>query len=562
MGYISGTNRNQISLFPNSIDEYIAEENTVRILDAFVDGLSNKEIGFKRIQPAATGRPAYDPKDLLKLYIYGYMNRIRSSRKLMTECKRNVEVFWLLKQLTPDFRTIADFRKDNAEAIRTVFKAFVSICCELNMLGNETFAVDGTKIRANNSIKRSFTPEILEKKIYYLRQQEAQLEHYLAEMDEQDKKEFSILLDVPKEQMPEKLEEIRRRAKKYEGYQNRLAKGEETQILETDPECRTMHTKDGLHPSYNIQTSVEEKSHIIADFLTTAANSDQNQLRPMAERLKEQFELETVHVIADKGYEKREEIENCIMTGILPDVGLKYDKEARIHVIEHIPSEITPQQKASAEPADIQACLHAGVLPDCYEGSNIHVEVHHLNDLSCFIRHEDGHVTCPMGKELFQNKQTKNGTVYASREACRTCTHRCTDSKGHKTVKFAPETKYVPVLMYGNPQYEVQKLPDEENFPLYNAFHRKSKQPSRVMITIKRDKAMQQRRKELIEHPFGTVKWYDGAHYFLCRGIRKVTAEMSLSFLSYNIKRAIKIVGFAPLLKHLQQKAALKVIET
>ena len=175
MGYLQGEDREQREVMPPSLDEVVAENNPVRVIDAFVEGLKASEIGFKREAPAWTGRPAYDPKDLLKLYIYGYLNRVRSSRRLMRECGRNIEVMWLIHRLTPDFRTIADFRKDNRLAIRNAFRAFVKVLDEMRLFRKEIFAVDGTKIRANNSIKKSFTPELVEKNLAYQAQHENQL---------------------------------------------------------------------------------------------------------------------------------------------------------------------------------------------------------------------------------------------------------------------------------------------------------------------------------------------------------------------------------------------------
>lgn len=186
MSYIQSIASEQTWLLPYSIDELVEENNPVRVIRAYVDSLLMEDLGFVRAVPAGTGRPGYDPRDMLKLYIYGYLNRVRSSRRLMAECRRNVELFYLLNMLRPDFRTIADFRKDNRQAIKAVFKDFVKACAELNLLGKKTFAVDGTKIRASNGKKKSFTPQILEKKLDYLREQESRIEEYLQKMDQTD----------------------------------------------------------------------------------------------------------------------------------------------------------------------------------------------------------------------------------------------------------------------------------------------------------------------------------------------------------------------------------------
>lgn len=548
MRYIQNISREQTRLLPYSVEEMVEETNPVRVIHAYVDSLPMETLGFERAEPAQTGRPAYDPRDLLKLYIYGYLNRIRSSRKLMTECRRNVELFYLLNMLRPDFRTIADFRKRNRKALKEVFRDFVKACAELKLLGKETVAIDGTKIRASNSKKKSYTPEILEKKIEYLEKQERGIEEYLEKMDRADQEEKRApVMDIKPEDMPQKLEQIRERVAKYKGYQKRMKETGETQILETDPECRTIHTKEGQLPAYNIQTAVDDRHHLIVSFETTNANTDQGLLDQMAEQTKEEMGVETIEVLADKGYESRQDIEKCVMHGTVPNVGYKYDKDERIFDLEYIPNEIGEQTRCSEKPEDIQKCLHAGVLPRCYEGTSVEVQLQKRSVMSCFIRHEDGRVICPMGRELFKHSVRKHGTIYGSREACRTCPNRCTDSKNAKTVSIGHNTNIVAVRMYGNPEYPLQKLP--EGFVPHNSIGRPQK-PERVRLILRRNPDDMQRRKELVEHPFGTIKWYDGAHYFLCRGKEMVSAEIALSFLTYNLRRAIRILGVGALVAH------------
>lgn len=548
MRYIQNISREQTRLLPYSVEEMVEETNPVRVIHAYVDSLPMETLGFERAEPAQTGRPAYDPRDLLKLYIYGYLNRIRSSRKLMTECRRNVELFYLLNMLRPDFRTIADFRKRNRKALKEVFRDFVKACAELKLLGKETVAIDGTKIRASNSKKKSYTPEILEKKIEYLEEQERGIEEYLEKMDKADQEEKRApVMDIRPEDMPQKLEQIRERVAKYKGYQKRMKETGETQILETDPECRTIHTKEGQLPAYNIQTAVDDRNHLIVSFETTNANTDQGLLDQMAEQTKEEMGVETIEALADKGYESRQDIEKCVMHGTVPNVGYKYDKDERIFDLAYIPNEIDEQTRCSEKPEDIQKCLHAGVLPRCYEGTSVEVQLQRRSVMSCFIRHEDGRVTCPMGRELFKHNVRKHGTIYGSREACRTCPNRCTDSKNAKTVSIGHNTNIVAVRMYGNPEYPLQKLP--EGFIPHNSIGRPQK-PERVRLILRRNPDDMQRRKELVEHPFGTIKWYDGAHYFLCRGKEMVSAEIALSFLTYNLRRAIRILGVGALVAH------------
>ena len=197
MRYIKGQDRKQQEMLPPSLDERIAPDHMVRVIDAFVEGIDIDRMGFTHAEPADTGRNPYDPRDLLKLYLYGYPNRVRSSRRLERECERNIEVMWLMNSLTPDFRTIADFRKENKKGIVEVFRSFVKILKEMNLLGTEGSAVDGTKMRAWNSMKRSYKPEIVEKKLAYIEEQIQKLEAYLTDMDGYDEREESKRQTAP-----------------------------------------------------------------------------------------------------------------------------------------------------------------------------------------------------------------------------------------------------------------------------------------------------------------------------------------------------------------------------
>ena len=207
-------------------------------------------------------------------------------------------------------------------------------------------------------------------------------------------------------------------------------------------------------------------------------------------------------------------------------------------------SEITQEEKHSQRPVDIQRCLHSGVLPACLANGNIRIEVQEESSVSCFLRHEDGRVTCPMGKELYKLRDTRYGTEYSSREACRTCRNRCTDSKAAKHVNIGRNSMYVPVRMYGSSEYPLQPIPSNGTTSRnLNNFGKLSRAEKRVMIFIRRDIPKQKQRQQTSEHPFGTIKHYDGAGYFLCKGKEKVTAEYALSCLGYDIRRAVKICG-------------------
>jgi len=311
-----------------------------------------------------------------------------------------------------------------------------------------------------------------------------------------------------------------------------------------------MHSKDGFHCCYNVQTAVDGGSHLVADYEVTNHNTDQGLLKEVADSARKILETDTIEVVADKGYESRKDILNCVMNGIVPNVAMKYDKKERTYAIDYVENEISEEEKNSTKPESIQKCISAGVLPTCYEDTAIGVELKEQTVISCFSLNENGTVTCPMGHVLSRVKMRGHNTIYANKDACRQCQNRCTSGKGHKTVSFGPEAKYVPVRMYGGSGKKLNPLPG--NARLYNSFERKDKPQKQVILRIKEDSEKIHERMCLSEHPFGTVKWYDGAHYLLCKGKEKAAAELGLSFLAYNLKRAINMVGTQALIDAMQ----------
>lgn len=540
MSWIEGRNRSQIMLLPESLDELIDPENPVRVIDAFVDGLNLEKLGFSQAEPSVMGRPAYSPHDLLKLYIYGYFNKIRSSRKLMKECQRNIELFYLLRRLTPDFRTIADFRKHNVNGLKGVFRAFAGICLDLKLYQKELFAIDGSKFRAVNSKANAYNQETLIKRLLRI---EENITHYLAEMDALDREELDETRP-DKAALEKRLSELKSRKTTYEGYLQKLSETGETQILTTDPEARVMQSKDGFHCYYNVQTAVDDGSHLIAAYEVTNCCTDQGLLKQVADQTRQNLSLETITVVADKGYESRPDIEACVMDGVVPHVCLKYDKDERIHTLDYNEAEISEAQRRSTAPEEIRACLKAGVLPDCYIGSGITVEVQEQTRLSCFVRQDDGTVTCPMGKTLQRKKQRGKAMVFGNKDACRQCPNKCTPGKSFKTVSFGPNTKVVPVMMYGSSQYPPQPIPEGlAQSPYNHTLDRPDLVKRKVQLRIRSPEPILKQRMCLSEHPFGTVKWHHDARYLLCKGLEKATGELGLSFLAYNLKRAINMVG-------------------
>lgn len=540
MKYITGESRYQKILLPDCIDDYVGEDSPVRVIDAFVEQLDMDRLGFKRSRPKDTGRPPYDPRDLLKLYIYGYFNKIRSSRKLMQECARNLEVMYLIGKLVPDFRTIADFRKDNPKAIKKVFKEFVKTCMKLNLYQRELLSIDGSKFRAQNSKNNCYNREVLEKKLANI---ENHINDYLNYLDKEDKNETTVE-EPTTEKIKQVIQELTERKEKYVGYLDELEKSGETQLLTTDPDARRMHSKDGFHCSYNAQTAVDGGSHLIAGY-SVDSKTDVGHLWEVSDEAKKLLGVESIEVLADKGYDSNQDILDCLMNGTIANVSIKEEKEERVFTIEYIEKDIDEETRKSTKSKDIQACLHAGVLPKCYEGTSVSVEFQKDDGsvLSCFALNDDGTVTCPMGNKLFATRKKGVQTYYSSKAACRFCTNKCTQSK-FKVVAFGPKARYVPVRMNPCKEHQMPPMPKGEKLP--NNFKKKSNK--KVLIRMKHTDEMASKRMSLSEHPFGTVKWYNFGHYVLCRGKEKVTAELGLCFLAYNLRRAINMIGVRKLI--------------
>lgn len=314
MGYIEGIDRNQVILFPEVIDDYIEEDNPVQFINAFVDNLDLMGLGFKYSEPKATGRPPYNPADMLRLYIYGYLNRIRSSRGLEREANRNIELMWLLRKLTPDFKTIADFRKDNRDAIKKVCKEFTLLCKKLDLFSRELVAIDSSKFKAVNSKKRNFNEAKLKRAIKEI---EEKVEHYLTELEGNDKEEAKIA-HCSAEEIKDKIKILKDRKDRYQGLLKELRESGETQISLTDTDSRAMVNNQRIEVCYNVQTTVDARHKIIVDHETTNDVLDNNQLSKMAKRAKDVMEVEELEVLADKGYYDAVEIKECVDNGISP----------------------------------------------------------------------------------------------------------------------------------------------------------------------------------------------------------------------------------------------------
>ncbi|MGH7227018.1 MAG: IS1182 family transposase, partial [Gemmataceae bacterium] len=314
--HTAGHDRSQTLLLPEAVDDYVSPDDPVRFIDAFVDGLDLAAAGFACVTAKPTGRPGYAPKDLLKLYIYGYLNRVRSSRRLEAETHRNIEVIWLLRHLKPDFKTIADFRAGNRRAFRSVFRQFVLLCRALDLFGRELLAVDGTRIKAVNNKDRNFTRASLTK---FIELADAKLDDYLQRLDRSDATERKTGGSRVKN-LAEKIAAIGERRTRCKNMLAELDRTGEDQISLTDPDSRAMAAHTRIAVGYNVQVAVDAKHKLIVEQQVTNQVVDMGLLAQTAEPAKEILGVETIAVVADKGYFKIEDIEACEKAGIVPYV--------------------------------------------------------------------------------------------------------------------------------------------------------------------------------------------------------------------------------------------------
>ena len=312
-GFIEGEDRRQATLFPERLDDYIAEDSAVRVIDVFVDDLDLSGLGFKT-EPSDTGRPAYHPATLLKLYVYGYLNRVQSSRRLEREAQRNVELMWLTGRLAPDFKTIADFRKNNGEAIRLVCREFVMLCRKLKLFTAAFVAIDGSKFKAVNNRDRNFTKAKMRRR---LQQIDESIERYLGQIASADRQEAEIAEPKTK-RLEDKIKALKKEMARLKKLEVRMLAAPDEQISLTDPDARSMATSGrgtGM-VGYNVQTAVDTRHHLIVAHEVTNLGYDRTQLYPMSKQAKEVIGVDQLEVVADRGYFKGEEILACDKAGI------------------------------------------------------------------------------------------------------------------------------------------------------------------------------------------------------------------------------------------------------
>ena len=340
--HIKGQPRHQSTLFPEAIDDFVTQDNSVRVIDTFVDHLDLLTLGFESVNPKLTGRPGYHPATMLKLYIYGYLNRIQSSRRLEKESHRNVELMWLLERLRPDFKTIANFRKDNGKGIKNVCRQFVELCRQLNMFEDSVFAIDGSKFKAVNNKSKNYTPTKVQAHIERI---EKSIQQYLNQMDTKDGDEKDIGTTVS----PSKLAWLEARLIELKAIEKEVNEHPDKQVSQTDPDARLMKTQSWERQvCYNVQSAVDSKHHLIVEHDVTMT-TDRGQLTLVAEQVQKTLGKQDITIIADKGYFSRNDIkatQDLGMTANVPQTDtsgsekkgifnkslFKYDKDKDIYI--------------------------------------------------------------------------------------------------------------------------------------------------------------------------------------------------------------------------------------
>ena len=397
--FVEGTDRAQSTLFPECLEDWVDENNPVRVIDVFVDELDLGELGFDGIAPEATGRPSYHPLVLLKLYIYGYLNRVQSSRRLEREAGRNVEVMWLTGRLVPDHKTIADFRKDHGGAIRRVCARFIMLCRRLDLFADLSVVIDGSKFKAVNDRDRNFTRAKMERR---LAQIEESVARYLHQLDSADRQEPSAARGTTTTRLKEKIAKLKEEVKRLHGLKARMLAAPDQQISLTDPDSRSMATSgrgSGV-VGYNVQVAVDTKHHLIIAHEVTNVSSDRAQLARMAKQTKLTLEATSLDVIADRGYFSGDEILECDKAGITVT----------------LPKPMTSNAKA--------------------EGRFGKQDFRYVADEDVYI--------CPAGEKLaYHYTNEENGLVLRRywTDACQSCAirHRCTTGKERRITRWEHE---------------------------------------------------------------------------------------------------------------------------
>ena len=557
MPYVKTFDRDQFMMC--SWDSLVDPESIARLIDAFVASLDLSKYEIK--EASSEGRPAYDPKGLLKLYIYGSRKGIRSSRKLAESCKTNLEVKWLIGGVEPDFRTISDFRKNNIDCIKSIFHEFnrrISGAVEWGFA-----SIDGSKFTANNSKDNNFTKSKLDDRIKWLNGHTDEYLRLLREADEEE--DLDDQSDsLSKEELENKLKEAEERLARYKQYQQMMEESGASQLSLTDADAKLMKNKNGFAVAFNPQTAVDSNTHLIRDFNMTNQVTDHGMIESTMAHIKEESPDSIVEAVADKGYENTDDMLACLENGIIPNVITDDGKDGYEIETEY---EENDTDAASTKPEDLKKCLHAGVIPDAYKGVIEGMEVKEVrrkvkedNDQApksiygtseemlakakegYFVRDPEANlVYCPTGEILRQKCVKKNGNIrYANKNACRHCPNRNKCYKGKNEWKEIDFTKDQLVKPCRDWLKAENKEAEPEKKKTRGRFHK----VKIVRFFLRPDRTKMNQRLCLSEHPFGTIKRSMGAGYFLLRGLRKVTGEFALFCLGYNFERAKNLLGF------------------
>lgn len=357
-GYVPVVDRQQTVLFPEALEDYVGAENPVRVIDAFVEQLDMQALGFGHAIPGELGRPPYDPRVLLKLYVYGYLNKTRSSRRLERETHRNVEVMWLVGRATPDHKTIADFRAGHPKALRGVFREFTVVCRRLELFGAELVGIDGSKFRAVNAKARSFTPNELRA---LLKRIDARITEYLTALDAADRSDPEPASAPSAAPLRKKLEDVTARQTEYRALLATLEETGASQVTLTDPDSRLMKTRQGTQVCYNAQIAVDAKHHLLAVVEITNDGNDEHQLHAIAHEAQAALEVDHLAVIADAGYHNGPAVVACVDSGITPTVpGFNSSKNGRA-------GRFTKADFQYLAEEDAYRCPNAAILPFRFE---------------------------------------------------------------------------------------------------------------------------------------------------------------------------------------------------
>ena len=469
--FVEGIDRSQSTLFPERLDDWIGDDNPVRVIDVFVDELDLGGLGFARVVPRATGRPSYHPSVLLKLYIYGYLNRVQSSRRLEREAGRNIEVMWLIGRLVPDHKTIADFRKDTGSAIRKVCARFVALCRELELFAAASVAIDGSKFKAVNTRDRNFMRAKMKRR---KEQIEESVARYLQQMDSADRQEPSLARTTKTARLKGKIATLKEEMRRLAKLEARMLAAPDKQISLTDPDARSMATSGSGMVGYNVQAAVDTEHPLIVAHEVTNVGSDRAQLCAMAKRTKAVLGTDALDVVADRGYFDSKEILAC--------------EEAGITVT--LPKPQTSNSRA--------------------KGRFVKQDFRYVKD--------DDEYICPAGDRLVYHYTTvEKGRILRRywTPVCKDCAikDQCTTGKERRITRW----EYEHVLE------TVQRRLDEH--------------PEKM-----------RQRRETVEHPFGTIKYWMGYTHFQMKTLKRVGTEMALHVLAYNLKRVINIIGVDPLI--------------